>query len=315
MARFYQDSNRLLSVVGNRLISKYGSDGLGVLSLISSQCAVSLTGGWCSATEIEGIGEILRIDHARILEIVQFLAAHGFVVIDEEGKVADPFVLEDREQLERKRDTFRRNRGYPSRSSNSNNNSDSDLNIPYSSPHTETLSTQTSTQTNATSTQTSLEHEQEQEQENEVEKEPENEPGGVRGGCKPPDPPAGGGSWLGIAEEKLKKPTPDAGWTAKNAWITAGRRPMEDYPDVWLTTRELAGICEDYDASGVPPKDFKVAFRRAQAQADTIKSRGEDPSNKGAAGWLLGFIKRDILESSIKETRLQTAKEGARRVA
>ena len=129
------------------------------------------------------------------------------------------------------------------------------------------------------------------------------------------DTSAAADEWLEIANEKLEDPTGSPEWTRAPAYMSAGRRPMRDYPDVWLTPHELATVCRDYEGSNIPGKMFRVAFERAQTQANTLKATNRDPSRAGACGWLLGFIKQAVLDNLIKETRLQTAKEGARRVA
>lgn len=344
MARFYTDSNRLLSILGNRLIARYGSDGIAIFSLISNGCASSLDDGWCGESELEGIADLLRLDYDRMREIVLFLTNNAFLITDERGRVADPFVLEDRETLERKRETFRRNRGVTTRSSEIVSFSvapETRIELEFPEPSTQKrsgalipetrierergvsalstqsvpisvqTSTQTSTQTKKTSEQTSKEQEHEKEKEKEPEKEQEPEVGGGAGGGSPPGLVD---DWTQIAFEKLSDPTGSPEWTQKNAYISAGRRPMRDYPDVWLTPNELVTVCRDYEASGIPFRAYRTAFESAQIQATNQKTQRRDPSNAGAAGWLLGFIKQSILDSAIKETRLNNAREASSRV-
>ena len=112
-----------------------------------------------------------------------------------------------------------------------------------------------------------------------------------------------------IALEKLE--TPDGQpWTLDNRFISAGRRPMRDYPTIWLTPHELADVVKKLEESQIPIYSYKDLFLKAEAKMKTYSAQGRSNQAVSVYNWLTGFLFDELLERAIKETRLAKTMEG-----
>lgn len=119
---------------------------------------------------------------------------------------------------------------------------------------------------------------------------------------------------LKIALEKLQSPG-NQQWTLDNRFVNAGRRPMKDYPELWLTPFELEDIIKKLKESDIPMTSYKDLFAKAEAKLKTWKQERRSTSGVSVYNWLTGFLFQEVLETTIKETRLAKTLETERRVA
>lgn len=112
-----------------------------------------------------------------------------------------------------------------------------------------------------------------------------------------------------IALEKLEKPTGQP-WTLDNRFVGAGRRPMKDYPTIWMTPPELADVIKKLEESQIPVQAYKDLFLKAEARLRTYDTQGRSSQNVSVYNWMTGFLFDELLERTIKETRLAKTIEG-----
>jgi hypothetical protein len=117
---------------------------------------------------------------------------------------------------------------------------------------------------------------------------------------------------LKIALEKLEQPAGQP-WTNDNRHISAGRRPMRDYPSLWLTPPELADVVKKLEESQIPVQSYKDLFLKAEARLKTYSGQGRSTQGVSVYNWMTGFLFDELLERTIKETRLAKTMEGPQR--
>lgn len=115
-----------------------------------------------------------------------------------------------------------------------------------------------------------------------------------------------------IALEKLQKPD-GQDWVRDNRFINAGRRPMKDYPLLWLTPGELADVVKKLEESDIPIQSYKDLFLKAEARINTYSAQGRSAQSVSVYNWLTGFLFDELLERTIKETRLAKTMEAPQR--
>lgn len=108
---------------------------------------------------------------------------------------------------------------------------------------------------------------------------------------------------LKIALTKLETPA-DQQWTLDNRFISAGRRPMKDYQNIWLTPFELADVMKKLQSSDIPQGSYKDLFLKAEAKLVTWKQERRSLTTVSVYNWLTGFLFDELLERAIKERRL-----------
>jgi hypothetical protein len=117
---------------------------------------------------------------------------------------------------------------------------------------------------------------------------------------------------LKIALEKLESPSGQP-WTHDNRYMSAGRRPMKDYPALWLTPFELADVVKKLEESQIPVQAYKDLFLKAEARLKTYTGQGRSTQGVSVYNWMTGFLFDELLERTIKETRLAKTIEGPKR--
>jgi len=110
-----------------------------------------------------------------------------------------------------------------------------------------------------------------------------------------------------LAEKLLEPIREGAPWLTSNLFILAGRRPLRLYPNVFLAPTELRAVITLYEESGIPEKRLKEAFTLCASKLATYKISGRRIETVDVFSWLIGWIRDQLLETAIKETRLQNA--------
>lgn len=110
-----------------------------------------------------------------------------------------------------------------------------------------------------------------------------------------------------LSEKLLTPVTEGAPWLTSNLYMLAGRRPLKTWPDIFLAPTELRAVISLYEESGIPEKRLKEAFTLAASKLATYKISGRRIETVDVFSWLIGWIRDQLLETAIKETRLQNA--------
>lgn len=120
-----------------------------------------------------------------------------------------------------------------------------------------------------------------------------------------PDPvEAGDDENLKIALDKLETPGAGKAWERDNRYILAHRRPMKDYPLIWLAPTELADVISKLEASDIPLQLYKELFKNAEAKLRTYVASGKNAQNVSVYNWLTGFLFNELLDTTTKESKL-----------
>jgi hypothetical protein len=109
-----------------------------------------------------------------------------------------------------------------------------------------------------------------------------------------------------LAESALESPESPKVATS-SLFMSAGRRPMRKYPDLWMTTTELRQVFELYRKSGIPPSEYKRGFMACASKLATYKATGKPTESVSAFNWLTGFILNDVLEGLKKSNQLEAS--------
>lgn len=95
---------------------------------------------------------------------------------------------------------------------------------------------------------------------------------------------------------------------ADSRFISAGRKPIKNYPLIWLSKTELIDILTLYEESEIPIDKrgiYKQAFRAVQARLLTMKAEGKSITRVSAFNWLIGWALNELLDSQKKVTDLK----------
>lgn len=105
------------------------------------------------------------------------------------------------------------------------------------------------------------------------------------------------------AAQEVLVPDDDPEIQSDNRFITAGRKPLKNYPLIWLSKTELMDILKLYEESGIPIDKhgvYKQAFRAVQARLLTNKTEGLSTKKVSSFNWLIGWALNELLDSRKK---------------
>lgn len=91
-----------------------------------------------------------------------------------------------------------------------------------------------------------------------------------------------------LAEDQLV-PADEPTIQKNNQFISAGRRPMRKYPEIWLTPLEFVEAVEIITAEGVPRDKLKNVFQPVAARIRGYRAEGRDVSRTPAFTHLTTF--------------------------
>lgn len=138
--------------------------------------------------------------------------------------------------------------------------------------------------------------------------------GGV-GGARaiPPEPPPVGD--LEEAAEKYLEPTDSERVRKSKFYLVTGRRPLKDYPNVYLSRPEFCDLLRQLKERNIFRDGLKAILADCESRMKTVLQRGEDPERKTAFAWCSGFLLENYLSKEKKTVDLERAEtylEGAR---
>lgn len=126
---------------------------------------------------------------------------------------------------------------------------------------------------------------------------------------KPPNPEADIPEHLSKYADKIRarldSPDGSKSWEASNIFMATGRRPMVDYPDIWLTPSELGEILEQFESDGVGHR-MREANQLVLARLKTMRAQNKDPTFASVASWYMGWIKQEIIKAETGSLKLKT---------
>lgn len=94
-------------------------------------------------------------------------------------------------------------------------------------------------------------------------------------------------------------------WLQNPQYVGAGRRPLKNYPEIFLTPAELADVFEQLVEAGIPPEQFKLVFKRVAARLATYKAQGKNLAMISVYNWLIGWAKSDVVKELTASCNLQ----------
>jgi hypothetical protein len=103
------------------------------------------------------------------------------------------------------------------------------------------------------------------------------------------------------ALEKLEIPG-DQPWTRETSWVTAGRRPMRRFKEIYLSTQELADVFKQWTRAQIPEHKFAEGFKKARARLTAPNARAGPVA---VYSWLIGWVKQELLDEVLKEAKLE----------
>ncbi len=92
-------------------------------------------------------------------------------------------------------------------------------------------------------------------------------------------------------------------------YTTTGRRPMQRYPNIWVTRSGLIAIRELYEGSGIPTKEFPRPFKKVATKLERWLADGKSPDRADAQSWLTGWAFRETLDELKKELDLKRSEK------
>ena len=96
-------------------------------------------------------------------------------------------------------------------------------------------------------------------------------------------------------------PSGKLAWEKSNAWMIARRRPLKNYPLVWMTDSELALALEELQKYNLSPKELFTKLNQ-RIEQKTLEGKKADT----LSGYqYFGYVLNEILEVEIKTERLR----------
>lgn len=102
---------------------------------------------------------------------------------------------------------------------------------------------------------------------------------------------------IGDTKESISTPAPDQDpdLLTDKVYLTTGKKPLKNYPAIWLSDPERDQLEELY--KDLDDQDVELAFIRCEQQDAKARAEGRDARTSHAI-WLMGFIYKEILAVS-----------------
>ena len=94
-------------------------------------------------------------------------------------------------------------------------------------------------------------------------------------------------------------------WMNDNRYIGVGRRPMKEWPDIWLRESELVEILGKLQASQIPPSKYKDLFKKCVSRIDQWKASNKPVRDINCFAWMTTYIWKELVDEVINELRLK----------
>lgn len=111
-----------------------------------------------------------------------------------------------------------------------------------------------------------------------------------------------------FAQNSLSQPDGSQEWERDNLFILAGRRPMKNFPLMWMTPTELKDVVELYDKNGLTPEEVRGAIKSADARLKTGLVNGKPKNTISVFNWLIGWCLQEQLEIANSANKAKRSK-------
>lgn len=105
--------------------------------------------------------------------------------------------------------------------------------------------------------------------------------------------------------EYLSPATGSEPWESDNRFMLAGRRPLRKFPKIFLSPGEWLYVINEFEQAGIPAARVPSAFVLVEAKLDDCIVAGKNPKFISVFGWLVGWVKQQLIDGLIKEHRLK----------
>lgn len=110
------------------------------------------------------------------------------------------------------------------------------------------------------------------------------------------------------ARENLHAPTGSEPWEKTNDFILLGRRPMKNYPDIFMTPGDLAQVIKIYD-DNLKGENWKPMFLQCEAEIKTQMAKGIKRERISALKYLTTFCLETALRLKNERVKIQRNSE------
>ena len=111
-----------------------------------------------------------------------------------------------------------------------------------------------------------------------------------------------------FAQNSLDQPDGSKEWERDNLFILAGRRPMRNFPLMWLTPMELKDAVDLYEKNGLTPEEVRGAIKSADARLKTGLVNGKPKNTISVFNWLIGWCLQEQLEIANSANKAKRSK-------
>lgn len=109
--------------------------------------------------------------------------------------------------------------------------------------------------------------------------------------------------------ESMLEPPDSPKVQRSNQYISAGRRPMLKWPNIWLSPHELVQVIDNLIGEGIEPKKRKQVFDSVQSRITTKLVQGVGVEKISAFNWLTGFEITETLKQIKAKKDLDRSEE------
>lgn len=100
-------------------------------------------------------------------------------------------------------------------------------------------------------------------------------------------------------------------WAQTNSFILLGRRPLKNYPNVWIGFKELYELLKVYNDAEFSSAEVKWCFTKAETEAKNQIRSGKPPDRINCVSWLQGHIFTEAQSIHLNYLRTDKVKKRA----
>jgi len=97
----------------------------------------------------------------------------------------------------------------------------------------------------------------------------------------------------------------DEDFLRSQAFITTHRRPLKNYPTVWISQRELFNTFKIWSSKGIPRSQWKEILEKCETKVNSHVRSGKSVDRVNSPDWLQGFLADDAVKANIDILRTE----------
>lgn len=109
--------------------------------------------------------------------------------------------------------------------------------------------------------------------------------------------------WV-IAGKAFPPDESDKPWRKSASYISHRRRPLRDFPNIWISHKELFDALKIYDSKGLSPDEWLKCFADCETRAKSAVVSGKPPDRLPTPSWLSSFILDGVLEQHLRDLKI-----------